>query len=185
VLVGCSDGARRALAFAHRHPERVERVIAVGGAFGGFPDPSPAESAAWQTMLDHFAGLETARAAGGMTAGTAADIDAWGAALGPDARRKMVALQLANAYWIELPESLGTELDPPVKHRFAEITTPITVVSGGQDFEGTRLWAKRILAQAPDATPVDLPDADHFPMLSTPQAFEDVVRAALRLPSAV
>jgi 3-oxoadipate enol-lactonase len=31
VLVGVSDGARRALAFAHRYPERASRVVAVGG----------------------------------------------------------------------------------------------------------------------------------------------------------
>src|ERR1044072_9039452 len=38
VLVGVSDGARRALAFAHRYPQRVIRVAVVGGTFGEFPE---------------------------------------------------------------------------------------------------------------------------------------------------
>ncbi|MFF1822787.1 alpha/beta fold hydrolase [Kribbella sp. NPDC058245] len=45
VLVGSSDGGRRALAFAHRHPKRVSKVCALAPSFGEFPDPSPVEEA--------------------------------------------------------------------------------------------------------------------------------------------
>src|ERR1700722_9834110 len=62
VLVGVSDGGRRALAFAHRYPQRASRVVAVGATFGEFPDPSPAETAAGQVLLGHFARRERARA---------------------------------------------------------------------------------------------------------------------------
>jgi 3-oxoadipate enol-lactonase len=48
-----------------------------------------------------------------------ADIDAWAPALDPGQRRKMVGLQVANAYFFTLEEYLGSELDPPVKTRFA------------------------------------------------------------------
>lgn len=181
VLLGVSDGARRALAYAHRYPERVSRVVAVGGAFGEFPDPAPQEAAARQVMSEHFARLPVLLAEEGIQAYAAADIDAWAPALDSNARRKMIGLQVANSYWITLPNEdyLGTELDPPVKTRFAEITTPISVVVGGRDFEGTRLWAQRIASQAPDATLTILPEADHFPMLSAPKEFERVVREVL------
>lgn len=50
VVVGVSDGARRGLAFAHRYPDRVRRVVAIGPALGGFPDPSPEETEARTPM---------------------------------------------------------------------------------------------------------------------------------------
>jgi 3-oxoadipate enol-lactonase len=180
VLVGVSDGARRALAFAHRHPDRVRRVVAVGGAFGDFPDPGPEESAARRELRGHFARLERIRTEDGLHAAAAADIGAWGAALGEADRRLMTGLQVANAHWIQLEASLGAELDPPVKTRFREITTPVDVVAGGHDFQATQLWARRLAEQAPDTTLTVIPEGDHFPMLSAPHAFERVVRAALR-----
>lgn len=178
VLVGVSDGARRGLAYAHRYPERVSRVVAIGGSFGEFPDPTPEETAARQVMREHFARLPALRAEG-IPAYAAADIDAWAPALSPRDRRKMIGLQIANSYWIDLEDYLGTELDPPVMARFAEITTPISVVVGGHDFEGTRLWAQRIVNQAPDASLTVLAEADHFPMLSAPAEFERIVREVL------
>ncbi|MDG6109834.1 alpha/beta hydrolase [Dactylosporangium aurantiacum] len=179
VLVGVSDGARRALAFACAAPERVVRVVAVGGAFGEFPDPTPEEAAARQEMRGHFARLGRLLAEEGLGAYAAADIGTWGAALGPDERRKMVGLQLANAHWIELPESLGADLDPPVKTRFAELSVPVDVVVGGRDLAATRLWARRIAAQAPHAALIEVPEGDHFPMLSAPAEFERVLREAI------
>lgn len=77
-------------------------------------------------------------------------------------------------------EYLGRELDPPVKTRFAEITTPVSVLLGGRDFQGTALWARRLANQAPSATLTVIPDADHFPMLSTPQEFERILREVLQ-----
>ena len=180
VLVGVSDGARRALAFAHRYPQRATRVVVVDGTFGEFPDPSPQESAARQQMHAHFARRERLLASAGIRAAAEADIDAWGPALDADQRRKMIGLQVANSYFFTLEDYLGSELDPPVKTRFDEITTPISVLVGGRDFQSTRLWAKRIVSQAPAATLTEIPEADHFPMLSAPQQFEHFLRETLR-----
>lgn len=179
VLVGVSDGARRALAFALAFPDRVARVVSVAATFGEFPDPTPAESAARREMREHIARLGRLLAGQGLAAYAEADIGKWGAALGPDERRKMVGLQLANAYWIELPESLGAELDPPVKARFAELTVPVDVVVGGRDFASTRLWARRLAEQAPRASLIEVPGGDHFPMLSAPADFERILRRAV------
>lgn len=88
-------------------------------------------------MQEHFTRQARLLEEDGIAAYAAADVAAWGAALGDDDRRRMAGLQVANAHWIVLPESLGTELDPPVKTRFREITVPISVVAGGHDFEGT------------------------------------------------
>jgi pimeloyl-ACP methyl ester carboxylesterase len=181
ILIGVSDGARRGLAFAHRYPERTSHVVAIGGAFGEFPDPTPQESAARQVMSDHFVRRAAVHKSEGIHAAAEADIRAWGAALDGDQLRRMIGLQVANSYWIDLPDEdyLGSELDPPVKHRFSEISAPISVVVGGHDFEGTRLWAQRIADQAPHATLTLLPDADHFPMLSAPAEFQRIVREVL------
>jgi 3-oxoadipate enol-lactonase len=179
VLVGVSDGARRALAFAHRYPERARRVVVAGGTFGEFPDPSPEESAARQEMRDHFARRERILASAGIRAASEADIDAWDPALDSRQRRKMIGLQVANSYFFTLEDYLGSELDPPVKTRFGEIATPISVVVGGHDFESTRLWAERIVRQAPTTSFTMIPEADHFPMLSAPQQFEHFLRGTL------
>lgn len=179
ILVGLSDGARRALAFAHRHPERASRVVVVGGTFGAFPDPSPEEAAARQEMLEHFARRERVLADAGIRAAAEVDIDAWAPALDARQRHKMVGLQVANSYFFTLEDYLGFELDPPVKTRFGEIGTPISVLVGGHDFESTRLWARRIADQAPDASLTVLPEADHFPMLSVPAQFEAFLREVL------
>lgn len=128
VLVGVSDGARRALAFAHRYPDRVSRVIAVGGTFGDFPDPGQQESAARREILDHFTRREHARASGGPYAAAAVDIDGWAPALDPDQRRTMIGLTVANNYLITLEDYRGSELDPPVKTRFGEF--PMLSVPG-------------------------------------------------------
>jgi pimeloyl-ACP methyl ester carboxylesterase len=84
-----------------------------------------------------------------------------------------------NNYLITLEDYLGRELDPPVKTRFSEITAPISVLVGGHDFEASRLWAQRIVNQAPDASLTLLAEADHFPMLSTPRLFERFLRETL------
>jgi 3-oxoadipate enol-lactonase len=179
VLVGVSDGARRALAFAHRYPQRASRVVVVDGTFGEFPDPSPRESAARQEMHDHFARRERILASAGIRAAAEADIDAWGPALDSHQRRKMIGLQVANSYFFTLEDYLGSELDPPVKTRFGEITTPISVLVGGRDFESTQLWARRIVSQAPTTSLTTIREADHFPMLSAPEQFEHFLREAI------
>jgi pimeloyl-ACP methyl ester carboxylesterase len=178
VLVGVSDGARRALAFAHRYPERVRRVVAVAGTFGAFPEPNPSEDEARQELLEHFERREKLREGAGDLAAAEADIDAWAPALDPHHRRKMISMVSANSSLFS-EAYLGTELDPPVKTRFAEITTPISVLVGGRDFESTRLWARRIGEQAPDASFTLLPGADHFPILSAPEQFETFLRETL------
>jgi 3-oxoadipate enol-lactonase len=179
VLVGNSEGARRALAFAHRYPQRVRRVVVVDGSFGDFPDPSPEEAAARQVMLDKFAEIDSVLAAAGVRAAAEVDLDAWGPALDSYHRRLMIGLQVANTHRITLRQYFGRELDPPVKTRFREISTPISVIVGGRDFTGTQLWAQRIVDQAPNASLTVIPEADHFPMLSAPQAFERLLREAL------
>jgi 3-oxoadipate enol-lactonase len=178
VLVGCSDGSRRALAFAHRYPERVRRVVVAGGTFGDFPDPSPEEAAARQEMLEVFARIDGTLASAGVRAAAEVDTDTWGPALDEYHRRRMIGMQVANAHRITLEHYFG-ELDPPVRTRFREITTPISVLVSGRDFRGNALWARRLAEQAPDASVTVVPEADHFPMLSAPRQFERFLREVL------
>jgi pimeloyl-ACP methyl ester carboxylesterase len=181
VLVGVSDGARRALGFGQRYPDRVRRIVASGGTFGDFPDPSPAEAAARREMRDHFARRAQARASGGAYAEAALDLDTWAPALDPYQRRRMIGLTVANDYLVTLADDdyFGRELEPPVKTRFREITVPVSVLVGEHDLANTRLWAQRVADEVPDATLTVLAGADHFPMLSTPDQFERFLRDTL------
>ncbi|OKJ16833.1 alpha/beta fold hydrolase [Kitasatospora sp. CB01950] len=181
LLLGVSDGARRALAFAHRYPARIRRVVAVGGTFGPFPDPNAEEETSRALLPALFERIARVRAAEGMHASAAVDVDAWGPALGRDQRRLMIGLEVANTHLVTLPdeEYLGTELDPPVKTRFAELAVPVSVLVGEHDLPATRLWARRLAEQVPDAELTALPEADHYPMLSAPAAFERFLRGLL------
>lgn len=179
VLVGVSDGGRRVLAFAHHHPDRVRRAVVSGATLGEFPDPSPQEEAARQVMREHFTRRTELLTREGVRAAAEADLAGWAPELSRNDRRKLLGQYVANASLFTLEEYLGTELDPPVKHRLAEITVPISVVVGRHDFAGTCLWAERIATQAPNATLTVLPDADHFPMFTAPDAFDRILRAAL------
>lgn len=179
LVVGVSDGARRGLAFAHRYPDRVRQVVASGPALGGFPDPSPEETEARRPMLDLFARRERIRANAGVYAEAEVDLDTWAPALDTFQRRKMLGLAYASEYFIRLEDYLGEELDPPVKTRLGELTRPITVLAGGRDFKTSELWGRRIVREAPDATLTVIPEADHYPMLSTPEEFERILRDLL------
>ncbi|WUK70820.1 alpha/beta hydrolase [Kribbella sp. NBC_00359] len=75
----------------------------------------------------------------------------------------------------------GLELDPPVKTRFAELETPISVLIGERDFQGSQLWARRLATQAPNADLTVIPAADHMPMFSTPEEFQQFVTRSLAL----
>jgi pimeloyl-ACP methyl ester carboxylesterase len=176
TLVGVSNGGRQALAFAHRYPDRVAKVCVVGGSFGEFPEPTAQESAARQAMRAHFADWDRQLRDHGPYAAAARDLDGWAPALSPSDRRRMIGWQVASDRMMHLDEYLGVELEPPIKTRFAEITVPIAVIVGGRDFEGTRLWARRIVEQAARASLLVVPEADHFPMLSAPQRFEQFLR---------
>jgi pimeloyl-ACP methyl ester carboxylesterase len=176
TLVGVSNGGRQVLAFAHRHPEQVVKACVVSGSFGEFPDPTAQESAARQPMHAHFAERENLLHSLGSYAASAWDADGWCPALSPDDRRRMIGWQVANDRIMYLEDYNGVELEPPVKARFAEIAVPIAVFAGGRDFEGTQLWARRLAAQAGQATLLEVPQADHFPMLSAPDRFEQFLR---------
>jgi 3-oxoadipate enol-lactonase len=184
VLVGNSEGGRRALALAHRYPERVTRVVVVDGSFGDFPDPSPEEAAARQEFLEKAVAIDGALVQAGVRAAAEVDLGTWGPALDSFHRRRMVGLQVANTHRILLQdfmggEYLGRRIDPPIKTRLHEIATPISVIIGGRDLRTTQLWAQRLVDQAPNAELTVIPEADHFPMLSTPQQFERILRKIL------
>ena len=187
VVVGVSDGGRRALGFAHRHPDRVAHVVVVGGSFGEFPDPTPAEEAARVVMRAHFDRLAELLASDGIPAAAEHDIHGWCPAVRGDDRRLLVGLVIANSRVLTMPVHHGVELDPPVKHRFDELTVPISVLIGGRDFDGTQLWGRRLATQAPQASLTVLPEADHMPMFSAPAPFResisDVLSARASTPS--
>lgn len=53
------------------------------------------------------------------------------------------------------------------------------MLAGGRDFRTSELWGRRIVREAPDATLTVIPEADHYPMLSTPKEFERILRDLL------
>ncbi|MEU4194466.1 alpha/beta hydrolase [Kribbella sp. NPDC026611] len=177
LLVGVSDGARQALAFAHRHPERVRRACVVAGSFGEFPSPTAEEEAARVVMREHFA--RQAKLLDDIPATAANDIAAWCPAVSESDRRLLVGLAIANSRIMTMTEDNARELDPPIKHRFAEVGVPVSVLVGANDFQGRQLWARRLASQAPDATLTVLPAADHMPMFSAPDEFRSYVLSLL------
>ncbi|MEV0804426.1 alpha/beta hydrolase [Kribbella sp. NPDC050281] len=179
VLIGSSDGARRALGFAHRYPDRVRRVCAVAGSFGEFPDASPAEAAARVVMRAHFTRLEEILAADGIPAAAAYDVGGWCPMVNDADRRLLIGLAIANSRVLTMPVHHGEELDPPIKTRFAELKPPLSVLVGGRDFQGTQLWARRLADEAPNAELEVVQGADHMPMFSAPGEFREFLTRSL------
>jgi non-heme chloroperoxidase len=131
-------------------------------------------------MRAHFAQQAEILATGDIPAAAANDVAAWCPAVNESDCRLLIGLAIANSRIMTMTEDNARELDPPVKTRFAEIAVPVSVLVGAQDFEGTQLWASRIANQVPHADLSLIPEADHMPMFSAPNAFHTFVIGCLQ-----
>jgi 2-succinyl-6-hydroxy-2,4-cyclohexadiene-1-carboxylate synthase len=171
TLVGYSMGGRIALHAALALPERIERLVLVGGS-PGIADPT-----------DRAARLEDDDRLAADIEGM--DIDAFArrwaqtpvlAGQSPDVLAAAQADRLRNrpASLAAALRGLGTAALPSLWERLREIRVPVALVVGERD-EKFRAVAARMAAELPSAEVVIVPGAGHAVHLEAPASVASVI----------
>jgi 2-succinyl-6-hydroxy-2,4-cyclohexadiene-1-carboxylate synthase len=171
TLVGYSMGGRIALHAALALPERIERLVLVGGS-PGIADPT-----------DRAARLEDDDRLAADIEGM--DIDAFArrwaqtpvlAGQSPDVLAAAQADRLRNrpASLAAALRGLGTAALPSLWERLWEIRVPVALVVGERD-EKFRAVAARMAAELPSAEVVIVPGAGHAVHLEAPASVASVI----------
>lgn len=171
-LVGMSQGARAALAFAAAAPVRVSCLV-----LDGPPDLDAGAAADDDVPLDHFRNLIRSQ-------GVDAFWREWAAhPLAQLRTGDLAAHRLLNSIIGRYP---GHDLlQAPRAAAAAESTrpesigAPVLVVSGAQDLASRTRAAQTLARRLPHAEHAVIPDAGHLPNLDNPAAYNSLVGAFL------
>ncbi len=176
TLVGNSMGGTLSLDFALVHPDRVDKLVLVASAVGGFPG-TPEERAPFAREFDEI-NAAFAEAAADPERG----IELWLAS-------PMVAVTSASPRTSALLRRMITEnrgmfrlehwpmerLDPPAIRRLSEIAAPTLVIAGELDTPYMQESVARAVSGIDGARLVVFEGADHLPQMVAPQRFRDVL----------
>jgi 3-oxoadipate enol-lactonase len=179
LLIGCSGGGATIIDFALAYPGRAEALVLVGTALSGFPFPVPDEiPPVVRNMIE-------ARQRGDITAAVEYGLQLW-----VDGRRRPEQVDpavrertrlLLTDLWSRPPvEAEERGLEPPAYGRLAELRAPALAVVGGEDNPLLHDIAAYLVAHAPRARSVVIPDAGHHPNMEHPEAFNRLVLEFLK-----
>jgi len=177
-FVGCSMGGGAIIDFALENPQRVEALVLVGSAVGGFEfDEEPPEE--WDELV-------AADEAGDLERVSELEVRMWvdGPRRGPevvdptvrDLVREMNLIALKNEV-LKLGEEL--ELQPPAVSRLSQIRAPALVLVGEED-RPRPLAAADLLESLPDARKTVMAGTAHLPNMERPEEFNRLVLDFLR-----
>jgi 3-oxoadipate enol-lactonase len=176
TLVGLSQGARVALAFALRHPSRVSALVLDGppdetgdGAGGADEDFSIAE---FRRMVAEQ-GVEAFRRAW-------RDHPLMRLHTGDAATRGLAERILARYPARDLSAAPDAAPPPAGATALARFARPVLIVNGELDTRARRRAGEALARALPAAERIVLPGAGHLPNLDTPGAYNDALRAVLR-----
>ena len=177
-LVGYSMGARVALAFAVAHPDRVARLVLIGGRAGlASSEERRRRVAADEDLADRIEHL-----------GVPWFVDYWMAQplFASQARLGKEALAAARRRRLRnRPEGLARSLrgigagaQPPLFDALPALARPVLLVTGAED-ERFGAVARDLRARLPDARHRVLAEAGHAAHLENAPAFGEVLRSFL------
>jgi len=169
-LVGLSGGARIAIDFAIRYPERAEKLVAVAPGLSGYER--------WLLPKELVPPFLAALEAGDRDAAAEAWLDIWA----PATKGRLLDFGRDNAASLFIQDTLE-ELEPPAIGRLGELTAPTLVIVGDRDLQDIQTIVDLISKDAPLAQKTIFPGADHFPNVHDPSAFNAAVAAFLDLPA--
>lgn len=177
TLVGNSMGGALALDFTLVHPERVDALVLVASAIGGFPT-TPEERAPFASDLDAMkASFEEAFAKGperGIELWLASPMVAV-ASTSPATRDALRRMITENSGMFKLEHWPFEPLDPPAIRRLGEVEVPTLVIAGARDTPLMRAAAERAASGIAGARLVVIEGADHLPQMVAPDVFRDTV----------
>lgn len=174
AFVGCSMGGATVIDFALENPERVEALVLVGSAVGGFEfDEEPPEE--WDELV-------AADEAGDLERVSELEVRMWvdGPRRGPDAVDPGVRDLVREMNLIALKNEalqLGEELEPhaPAATRLSQIQAPTLVLVGDEDRPRTLATADLLERDLPNARKTVVPGTAHLPNMERPQEFNRLV----------
>ncbi len=163
VLAGNSMGAWLAMLYAHRHPERLSRVVAInGGAILGEPSDITLMPADREQARRVMAALRDPSSPP-LPDEVLDDIVAR-AGTGPIARMML-----------DLAGMMGYLLDG----KLSEIETPVDLLWGESDGLMKVSYAEKMAAGLPRARITLIPKCGHIPMGEGPERFSELLRGVL------
>lgn len=173
-LVGCSMGGGAILDFALENPRRVDSLVLVGAAVGGFEhDGEPPEE--WDEIV-------AADEAGDLERVSELEVRMWvdGPGRGPDVVDPVVRDLVREMNLIALQNealNLGEErdLEPPAATRLSEIQAPALILVGDKDQPRTLAAADLLASDLPNARKAVMPDTAHLPNMERPDEFDHLV----------
>lgn len=161
-LVGLSGGARIAIDFSIRYPERAEKLVAVAPGISGYER--------WSLPEERVRPLLTALEDRDRDAAAGAWLDIWA----PVTKERLLDLGRDNADSLFALEALE-ELEPPAIDRLGELTAPTLVIVGDRDVRDIQTIVELIIRDAPFARKRVFEGADHFPNVYDEAGFNAVV----------
>jgi pimeloyl-ACP methyl ester carboxylesterase len=174
AFVGCSMGGATVIDFALENPERVEALVLVGSAVGGFEfDEEPPKE--WDELV-------AADEAGDLERVSELEVRMWvdGPRRGPDAVDPGVRDLVREMNLIALKNEalqLGEESEPhtPSATRLSQIQAPTLVLVGDEDRPRTLAAADLLERDLPNARKTVVPGTAHLPNMERPQEFDRLV----------
>jgi pimeloyl-ACP methyl ester carboxylesterase len=174
AFVGCSMGGATVIDFALENPERVEALVLVGSAVGGFEfDEEPPEE--WDELV-------AADEAGDLERVSELEVRMWvdGPRRGPDAVDPGVRNLVREMNLIALENEalqLGEELEPlaPAATRLSQIRAHTLVLVGDEDRPRTLAAADLLERHLPNARKTVMPGTAHLPNMERPEEFDRLV----------
>ena len=173
-FVGCSMGGGAVIDFALENPGRVEAMVLVGAAVGGFEfDEEPPEE--WEELV-------AADEAGDLERVSELEVRMWvdGPRRGPgavdptvrDLVREMNLIALQNEA-LQLGEE--REPQPPAATRLPQIQAPTLVLVGDEDRPRTLAAADLLERELPAARKTVMGGTAHLPNMERPEEFNRLV----------
>jgi pimeloyl-ACP methyl ester carboxylesterase len=167
AVVGCSMGGRLSLDLALAHPDRVDRLVLIGSACRGAPDPWPDDYPASYRELGHA--VDAAEEAGDLD--EVNRLEAWLWLDGPTAPEGRVT-GAARQLFLDMngralrADPTGDERElPSAWDRLGEIGAPTLVLLGELDLEDIAFVADGLAERIPDTRFELLEDTAHVPQL--------------------
>jgi pimeloyl-ACP methyl ester carboxylesterase len=173
ALVGMSQGARAALAYAVMSPASVSCLV-----LDGPPDVDAGAAAEDDVPLAHFRALVRARGVDAFRREWATHPLVQLRTSNPGAHRLLNSIlgRYPGADLLNAPPGTGAGRAPI---RLASVATPALVITGEHDLASRMRAATALARRLPHAEHALIPDAGHLPNLDNPDAYNTLISAFL------